>query len=189
MAVVSHDEGLEEACAAYEPLHHFKDLPKYLDAVASENEKLYKFAREAVLRLKDEIFEMATEPFRQLGAYLTDVDGDVDEITLTDMSLAEDVDFIALTREHAFIEIPASLTFTAEISYAKPSTGSYDSEDKVLYFPDRVESMVERSVDRNIGVALEFWGPSAESVKLVEVWVEGPDLAFESDDDEDWPYK
>ena len=184
MAIVSHDRAVKNACDTDPRLNHFEDLPKYLDAVASENARLSAFVRKMVMKVREKIFEGAVGSFPQLGAYLTEVDGDVEDIVLTAMDFDE-IEIISLKHNSAFVELPAHLTFTANLSYEKPATGIWDSEDKRLYFADRAEETVERSADRNVSVEVVFHGFMAKSFRVETVWVNGPDLEIESNYDQD----
>jgi hypothetical protein len=190
MAVVTRDEGVKAACSYVGPLFHFENLPKYLDAVASEDEAFSSFIREMVVRHDKEVFKKAKEPFPNLGFYLTDEDGDVGHVELTGIEYEGDVEIISLTADEAIIEMPATLTFAADVSYYVPGTGSYDSEDDVLLFEDTAESTVTRTAHRSVAAEVTFEDLDPESFQVHGVWFEGKsDIGVKSDYDEDWPYK
>jgi hypothetical protein len=190
MAVVTRDGGIKAACSDHGPLYHFEQLPEYLDTVASEDEVMSSFIREMILHHDKEIFEKAKKAFPYLGFYLNDVDGDVQEVELTDIDFDGDVEIISLTANKASIEVPATLNFMAFISYYIPGTGTYDSEDDVIFFPETAETTVTRSAHRNVAVDVTFENLSQESFRIEEVWFEGKqDIGVRSDYDEDWPYK
>ncbi len=190
LAIVTRDDGVRAACYAEDSLYHFEDLAKYLDAVSSENETLAAFIREMIPLHNEKIFDKAKEAFPQLGFVLTDQDGDVDEVELTSIDLDEDVEIISLTPNQAIVELPASLTFKADVTYDEPGTGTYDSEDRVMLFQDTVDETVERTAHRSIGVEVTFEDLDPDSFQVHGVWFEGSqDIDVESDFDKDWPYK
>lgn len=190
MAVVTRDEGVKAACSDDGPLHHFVELPKYLDAVASEEEALSDFIREMILLHGKEVLEKAKEAFPYLGFYLTDQDGEVGDVELTDIDFDEEVEIISLKADEAIIEMPATLIFQADISYYDPGTGSYDHEEGVLLFQDTVEATVTREAHRSVAVKVTFVNLDPESFEVHSVWFEGKqDIGVRSDYDEGWPYK
>lgn len=190
MAVVTRDKGVAASCSDHGPLHHFVDLPRYLDAVASEDEVLSDFIRGMILHQDKEIIEKAKEAFPYLGFGLIDQDGEVGDVELTDIEFDVEAEIISLTANEAIIEIPATLTFQAEISYYDPGTGSYDSEDGVMIFQEKVHSTVTRKVHRSVAVKVTFINLNPNSFEVHSVWFEGKqDIEFESDYNEGWPYK
>ncbi len=190
MALVTRDEGIKAACSDQGPLHHFEDLPEYLDAVASEDEDLSDFIREMIQYHEKDVFEKAKDAFPYLGFYLTDVEGEVDEVELTDIDFDGDVEIISLKAKEAIIEMPATLTFRADISYDVPGTGTYDSEDDVIFFPDTEETAVTRTAHRSVAVKVTFANLTPESFAVTSVSFEGQqDIGFDSDFNEGWPYK
>ena len=156
MAVVTRDEGVKAACLQNGPLYYFEDLPKYLDAVASDDKILSAFIRKMVQGYQDEIFDMAKDAFPTLGFYLNDQEGDVNGAELTDIEYDGKVEIISLAADNAIIEIPATLTFDADISYADPATGFWDKEDKVLLFQETVEAAVTREAHRSVALEITF---------------------------------
>jgi hypothetical protein len=185
MAVVSRDKAVKAACEQAEGLENFDDLAAYLDAIASGDETLAAFVREMVFTRKPEILEKAKQSFRLLGAVLIDVDGDVEKIALQDFDF-DDVDVLSLLPEAAVVEISATVTFTADLVYDEPSTGSYDNETGRMFFANRVEETVERTDDdRRITVEVTFDGMDAGSFTIDAVSIEGPDLEIDSDYNKD----
>ena len=190
MAVVTRDEGVRAACSDAGPLFHFEDLPRYLNAVASENDVLSTFIREMIVRQDREVFEKARIAFPYLGFYLSDQDGDVENVELTDIDYDGDIAIISLTAEQAIIEMPATLKYTADVSYSVPGTGSFDAEDRVLLYQDTAAATVTRGAHRSVAAEVTFADLDPESFEVHSVWFEGSqDISVTSDFDEGWPYK
>jgi hypothetical protein len=192
MAVITRDRGVRAACSEEGLLYHFEDLPKYLDGVASDNEARSSLIREMVQRSehKTKIFEKARVAFPELGFFLSDQDGDVEQVVLMKIEYEGQIDIISLSLYEAIIEMPATLTFTADVSYYEPGTGYYDSEEKVLLFQELRETNVTGTAHRKVAAQIWFEDGDPESFKIQDVWFEGKhDIAVMSDYDEDWPYK
>ena len=159
MAVVSPDKGVKAVCAEDDALHQFDDIAKYLDALFASDEVLSSFVREMILAAHGPILEKAKEEFPYHGAILVDEDGEVGKIELIDVESCEepeDVEIISLDPDNAEVELTVSMTFLAELLYKKPSTGAWDSEDKVLVFQDEVEKTVTQDMEGTIGVEVGF---------------------------------
>jgi hypothetical protein len=190
MAVVTRDEGVKAACSDAIHLYYFEDLPQYLDAVSSENETLSAFIRGMVPHHHKKIFKKAKKAFPGLGFFLTDQDGDVEQVELISIQYDSEIKIISLTVDEAIIEMPATLTYKANVSYYEPGTGYYDSEDGVYFLQDTVEAKVTRTAHRSIGVEVTFEDLDGESFQVHSAWYEGKqDIGVRSDYDEDWPYK
>jgi hypothetical protein len=61
---------------------------------------------------------------------------------LTEIDYDGKIEIISLTADKATIEMPATLTFDAEIIYKKPGAGYYDKEEGVLFFAENAEATV-----------------------------------------------
>ena len=176
MAVVSLDKGVKAACAEDDALHQFDDILKYLDALfASNKEALSSFVRQMILATAHgPIFEKAKEEFPRCGAILVDQDGEVDEISLTDVEFyqdpEEDVVIISLDQDRAEVELAVSMTFRAELSYTDSSTGTWDSEDRVMVSQDEIKTTVEQYMEGTIGVEVGFKSLDRQSFEVKRVW-------------------
>ncbi len=191
IAVITRDEGVKAACTENGPLDHFEELPKYLDTVASENELLSDFIREKVQEHESEIFDKATEDFPNFGFYIDDQDGDVDDVELMEIDYDGNVEIISLEAEKAVVEMPATLTFNANISYKIPDTGMWDDENGVLRFQETAHKTVSDTARRSIAVEITFDGLEATFFHIRRVWFEGrKDIAVRADrSSRYWRYK
>jgi rRNA-processing protein FCF1 len=188
MAVVTRDQGIKAACASDGGFYHFEDLPKFLDEVASENKALSGFIRKMIRRHEDEILDKAKNVFPNLGFYLEDEDGDVDAVAVTDIEYDGKIEIISLTTQNAVVEVPATITFDAQVAYKDPNTGVWDSEDKVLLFQETKDESVTSTVHRSVAIEMTFQPLRPSSVQIRRVWFEGEqDISVELDDG--WPYK
>ena len=191
VAVVTRDKGIAAACEDNGCFHYFEDLAKYLDSIASDDETRSDFVRQNVLRHQTTIFEMAKKKFSWLGFYLSDVDGDVEDVELTQFDFYDEgVEIIFLSDESATLEVSVNALFTASVSYDEPGTGTYDHEDGRLYFPNVISEHVERNTDLSVALLITFKGVDPDSIHIDDVQFSGRDtIEVESDYNADWPYK
>jgi hypothetical protein len=140
------DALVSEACTEDDRLH-FKELPAYLDAVASEDTTLAAFIPGDDPAPRAPSVRIREKQFGQLGFYLDDQDGEVDEFDLTGVDFYEDIEIISLTHNRAQVEIPSAVNFTAHVTYADPGTGMWDGEDKVLMFQEQRDQSLDREED------------------------------------------
>ena len=192
MAVITRDKGVRAACSQDGPLYHFEDLPRYLDGVSSDNEALSRFIRETIQLPENsaKIFENAKLAFPNLGFFLSDQDGDVENVELKKIEYDGAIEIISLSLYETIVERPATLTFTADISYPEPGTGYYDREEDIMLLQEMREVRVTRRAHRS--VAARVWCADAKpnSFTIQDVWFEDErDIAVRSDYEEDWPYK
>jgi len=172
MAVVSNDQGVQEACKQHEFLQSYENLGQYLNVVASEDEMLSRFVRTMMVRedVKHDVVERAVPEFQQMGAYVTDVDGEVDHITFTGIEYDEgDVGVLELSDNRAHVELLASLSYTAEISYDLLENSGFVS---------RVVDRIGGTQYRTVEVVARYQGPAPESFKIEKLSVEGPGIGL-----------
>ena len=187
MAVITRDKAVQTACGERDCFYHYEDLAKYLDEVASDDKSKSEFVRLWVSRHQATLFEKAKEQFPMMGFTLIDQDGEVVDVDLTDMKPDAEVKVISLAEDSAQVEVTATFTFEASVSYEEPNTGIYDREDGRVYFANVMEERVYRDIRRGLGVKIEFDGLDPNSVGVSSVWFQGSDdIEVESDYYADW---
>ena len=183
IAVVSQDKGVKATCDGDDTLHQFDDIAKYLDALFASDEALSSFVREMIPEARVPIVEKAKEIFPNRGVILVDQDGDVEDISLIDVVFHE-MNIISLAPGKAVVELAVSMTFLADLSYKKPGTGTWDSEDQVLIFQDEVHESVQREMEDTIWVDVAFTRLDHKSFQVKQVWLDdNHDIEVESDFD------
>jgi hypothetical protein len=145
MAVVSRDEGISQACAENDRLHHFKELPSYLVAVASEDTTLAAFIRDMIPRARARSVrgEEAVRPTRVLRGR----PGWRRRGSRTyGRHFYEDIEIISITHNRAQVEIPATVNLTANVTYACPGTGIWGPRRQGVDVPGRSarRALIER---------------------------------------------
>jgi hypothetical protein len=147
MYVVSNDQGLREAAASTESLIPLASLDRFLDLVVTKEHgaavvAIHKWLREN----QDSVARRITEAFENLGFYLDDVDGDVEDVVTEDVHLGEPL-IVEVDKEAAVAELPCDIVFECDISYWDPDTATYDSEDGSLFYHHRAELRVRASIE------------------------------------------
>lgn len=102
----------------------------------------------------DEIIGLLIDDFLLLG-FITDNGADV-EIESVDNVELDNPDVVRIDEDSALLAVTAHLTFTATATYEDPSSGIYDSEDKVLYFMEKKNETVQRTVRIPFEVLIRF---------------------------------
>lgn len=146
--VVSEDPDMESACDPDGPLLHAPSLEALISAATAQLELVE--AIEAALRdREDEILQKIAPDWGYLGFVLDDSDGDVNHVEATDVDVGRA--YVLSRDDNSFeIEIEATVSFTAQVSYDDLSTAMWDSEDKVLYAWNTIERELERETSVRI---------------------------------------
>jgi hypothetical protein len=172
MAVVSRDEGMRAACSGEGPLFHFPDLPKYLDAVASEQPAVYKFVREEVHLRHEEVLELARIAFEDLEFYVPDLEVEILELELTDIEYEGEVEVVDLKATEATVELDAWLTFEVTARFVELGSGFYEREDGASS-GDAEDRVATRKTRRRVGVEVAFVSLAPAALTVRRVWFEG----------------
>jgi hypothetical protein len=165
-------------CSDDGPLYSYESLAEYLDAIASEDAILSDFIREAVIRHDGHINESAMEAFAELDFHLSDEDGDIGTVDVTDIDYDGGVEIISLESTRSVVEMAVTFTFNATVTYDQ-DRGSYLE-------PERVRIRTRRTASRKIGIEVAFAALDPESFEINDVWIEGKqDVPIRLNDD-DW---
>lgn len=158
--VVSGDSDTADACESTDRLIHLHSLEELFEIIATEDQELGGLARQLVESCLDEIKRNAEEKFEYLGFYLEDQDGDVNEVDVIDIE-GYDPYIVDINRDTIYFACEAVVTFSADVTYPDMSTAIYDSEDKVAYPWQHIETQLERAFDVSIEGEVRFnrWPP------------------------------
>ena len=114
------------------------------------------------------------EEFANCGFYTEDVDGDVNEVTVTRLQLG-DPQILEIDDVSATISVPVDLDYTADVSYEDDDEGIWDSEDhRWLYRPTKHEEAEEsESFDAELTVHFDPENDQAFDVSCSCLWQVG----------------
>jgi len=86
------------------------------------------------------------EAFKDSGFYTDDVDGDVNEVTITRLEL-DDPQILEVDEKSATVSVSVDLDYNADVSYEDDGGGIWDSEDhRWVYRPTKYEEVAESEI-------------------------------------------
>jgi hypothetical protein len=190
MYVVSQDNDLKTYCQYSSALLWLEKASDFVNLVTFHDEKLAPFVRDLLARNSTVLEEAIKQVFVDLGFFLDDQQGEVDEVTVTNVEITDEA-LIEVSEQHAVVELTATVAFEADVSYDDLATASYDSEDKVL-IPWRtirktVEQEEEITVDVSLNLALD--NQDLFDIDALEVDMDRRFGIGVTAEDDGWPYK
>ena len=112
-------------------------------AVKDEAEELTKKVLQLYRSNMPKVEAAVKEAFTNSGFYTEDVDGDVNEVTVTRLEL-DDPQILEVDEASATISVSVDLDYSADVSYEDDNEGIWDSEDhKWFYRPTKYEEAEE----------------------------------------------
>jgi hypothetical protein len=189
--VISADGDLQSACGEDGPLYSLPKLSDFLNVIASDDEAMAAFLQREIAQREQEIKKQIGEMFESdVGFILEDQDGDVVEVTVSDVTLGE-VEILETTNEHADLEIEATINFNADLSYVDQDNSIWDSEDKTFIITEYAKETVKREESVRVEISVSFEGLDPDSFEIGERSFADPvrSILVQSSVDEGWPYK
>ena len=183
--IVSGDRDMRSACDG-NLLIAIDNLSGFLDLVAFEDKRA-EFIHATTRDRFEEIIEIIKKDFEAQGFFLSDKDGDVNEVDVTSMEL-EDVDILSIRDDSAELELTVLVRFTADISYADLDNAAYDSEDKKFIYWETIDEKVECEESVNVTVVILLHHDEPEFFQFDDVGIKGSKIYW-IDAGDGWPYK
>jgi hypothetical protein len=153
--VVSRDEDWQSAA---KPLIPLATLQEFIDAAVKDQ---HKELSERVVGLYeknvDKVEKAIEKAFRESGFYTDDVDGDVNDVKITDLKLG-DPHVLEVENGSATISVSVDVNYSADVSYLDDSEGIWDSEDHEWFYRPTKREDVEESEYLEAELYIEF-GP------------------------------
>ncbi len=166
--VISGDSDTAAACEASDRLIHLDSLEELFEIIATEDEELGDLARQLVESCFPGVKRIAGEKFKSLGFYLEDQEGDVSGVDVREIE-GDDLHIVEIDRDTIYFVWEATVTFSADVVYDDMNTAIYDSEDKVAYAWQEIDTELERSFEISIQGEVRFnrWPPHDPSILRV----------------------
>lgn len=182
--IVSDDGDLKSACDPNGPLLYAPSLEAVISAATAHLE-LVKAIEVALKEREDEILKKIMPNWGYLGFILNDSDGDVNHVDATNVAVKRA--YVLNRDEDSFeIEIEATVSFTAQVSYDDLSTAMWDSEDKALYAWNTIEADLERETPVRIEVYCTLDEQDVSKLEIETARVTEPvDVYFSVEEPED----
>jgi hypothetical protein len=129
------------------------------------------------------IQDLIQKQFEWCGFFLTDQDGDVENIEVQGIELG-DILLIKVDDCRATFEVDAQITYSADVSYADMDTAISDEGELIPW--RTIHNSVERTVEVPAEILLEFDPSKPEDVGFQCLKINnGQDIEVEADED-DW---
>lgn len=185
--VISGDGDLASACRADQRLHHEPRLEKYLQEVGEFHAAVLAYVVNLTKKHEEEVKGEVERRFGDLGFWLEDQDGDVENIDVHSVTI-NDIFVIKIEGEVATFELTATVSFACDLHYDDMNTAVYDSEDKRLIVLNRISETVERDEQIPVELHVAFDLGDEEHFDIVDMKLnQGKDIGVVQDDD--YPYK
>jgi hypothetical protein len=184
--VVSADSAVKSACKD-NGLLPLEKLSSFLDLVAREDEARAQFIHETTHDRFGEIEEQIKKDFERQGFMVSDKEGDVNEVNVTDVEL-EDINILSFSKDSAEVEMEVRISFEADISYADLDNAIYDNEEGRYVLWDTVEKTVQAEETVTVTATILLNPDKPEYFEFERVHISGQDTYSVKADDE-WPYK
>lgn len=190
VVLISSDGDFHGVCDGHPRLHHEERLEKYLQEVGEFHAAVLSYVKQVTNQHRAKLEGAIEERFTQLGFYLQDQDGEVENLEVVKVAIDDDFFVIRIKDENeATLELSALVEFTCDLNYDDMDTAIWDSEDKRYIYIERVtEDDVEREelVPVEVQVSFDLGDKSYFEIEELEV-NRGQDIGVIQDTD--YPYK
>lgn len=134
----------------------------------------------------DQVTQKIEKDFLNMGFYLSDQAGDVEDISVSDISDLEAF-LIDLNTGYAVFEINCVVSYSANVSYDDLETASYDSEDKVLIPWRKIDANVDREerVEAEVNIIFNHQEPHHFEIEGILISSPQNDVSVYATED-DW---
>ena len=181
--VISCDNGMKKYCDAADDLIHFEGIGQFLNMLVQQYEDAEHV--ENLLELQSDFLEeRVAQDFAQMGFYIDDREGEVEDVTVTDATI-EWLSIIEICDLAVTLELEVMVGFVANVSYDDIEHGIYDSETKSLWAP-RINSEWERETSVSVLSKIQLDSMNPESFSIEELVINNREDVGVSFDDS-WP--
>jgi hypothetical protein len=154
VVVVAEDGDWEAVCGTQPLLSHSRSLTSVVEQLLEEEEKAGVLKAHLLVQTGSAtIAQAVADELLNEWAYLEDVNGDVLSISPTAARLTS-ARVVGVEDSVATVEVQVSCDVEFEVAYDDPDSWIYDSEDKVAYYMNRIETTLKRELMLKAEVAL-----------------------------------
>jgi hypothetical protein len=165
---VSGDNGFRGA-AKKAGMPVFQTVEQFLDAEIREwDAKITDHVLECYTRNMDSIIDQIKSDFQNSAFTLLDVDGEVTDVTVTDVSIDDEPLIVRIHNDSAVLETQVTMSFDAKLVYDDPDATVYDKEDGRTYVFNTVRETMEQTAEFPLEVTVEF-DPSDDSFNDISI--------------------
>ena len=146
MYVISSDNDLANYCEGNPYLHYLDSIDSFLNLVTSSDEFMHAFVVNLVEKHFENIEEIISDDFQELGFSLDNEDGYVENTRVLSVELEDDVNVIELEKDKATLQFEVRVNFEAEVTYTDYENSIFDKEEGKYLVEKEVELEVETDV-------------------------------------------
>jgi len=181
--IVSKDKDFKEGVKLSGSFIYLESLEEFLNKVSFYYEKLAPLLFQLINENIGQVNELIEEKFLNLGFYLSDQEGDVDDVQVLKTPDFE-IYLLCIEDNSAEFELTGSISYSAFITYDDLSTATYDSEDKILIPWHKVENTVEREeiIQANIRIKFSITEPYTFEIETVDIITPKSDVAVNAEE-------
>lgn len=172
--IASKDPDMHKYCEQSERLIAVDSSAKFIDLVVSQDETLAQHVRDLMDTHDKEIVNAAEQMFQNLGFWLDDQDGDVNEVKVTRVDL-DDYSVLDIREDGALLQVNATVYFIADVIYDDLDTAIYDSEDKVLIPLQTIHEEIEQEADITLTLEIGIDVENPDIFKIESLKIENVD--------------
>lgn len=166
--VVSSDSDLLTTCAGNENLLALDKLSEYVSLVQYHDDVLTPALQEKLSANEGLIAQAIEDAFMDLGFWLDDQEGDVDEVRVEEVDIEEFL-VLEVDEESATVDVPIRIRYSADVTYDDMDTAFYDSEEKVLIPRHTIQTQLERNEEFESLIKVRYSVDDAEVFEIEEV--------------------
>ena len=141
--VVSTDSDLGAVCDGSEYLLALEKLPEFVNIIPYHDDIIAPRVQEKLNNNAEVIAQAIADSFYDVGFWLDDQEGDVDEVRVEDVEIEEFL-VLKVSSDSATVDIPIRIKYSALVIYDDMDTAFYDSEEKVLIPIHRIQTELEK---------------------------------------------
>jgi len=184
--VISEDKDFAQGAAQFDNIIYSASLKEFLNIAIIHYELLAPQVIDFLKREIKQVTQKIEKDFLYLGFYLSDQDGDVDDVNVIEVSDPE-IFLIDVNDGYAIFEITCNISYSANVIYDDLETASYDSEDKVLIPWRKIDATVEREERVEAEVTITFIHQEPHNFEVENVSILSPknDVSVYANED-DW---
>jgi predicted nucleic acid-binding protein len=171
--VVSEDNDFAKGSEEFENIIYIASLEEFLNIALSHYEHLAPLVTNFLNKNIKQVTQKIDKDFLDLGFYLSDQEGDVDDINITEVSDPETF-LIDVNDGYAIFEISCTVSYSANVVYDDLETASYDSEDKVLIPWRKIDVTVDREEIVEAEVTVTFSHQDPHNLEIADVSIISP---------------
>jgi predicted nucleic acid-binding protein len=172
--IISDDEGVRESAKTYPTFTPLSSIDQLLNIVSAlEAQEPTRLAHLWADQNRETLQRAVALAFQQLDFYI-DEDGEVEDVNVRDVEVFDtNVAFAGDNRVTYLLLV--DIKFDVKVRYVDPSSGIWDSEDKVMFGQETVRTTLERTHIADAKAEVQFSPRLPEAGEVLDVVIDNSD--------------